>query len=69
MKAPKPTDADYQAIHKNSGHDLIDIEAEFRSGRFSIKDVVKYIAVRTDVAYRRGWFSATKQQSLKGTEK
>ena len=59
-----PTKADYEAIHKNSGYDLIDIGVAIKNGNISTDRVLDYITRRTDVAFRRGYWKACNR--LKG---
>ena len=54
----KPDDSDYEAIHKNSGQDLLSLAVDIENENISTTQILEYIAKRTDVAFRRGCWRA-----------
>lgn len=50
----KPNDADNEAIHRNSGSDLLSFGVAMANENLTISQILDYIAKRTEVAFRRG---------------
>ena len=57
----KPNAEDYEAIHRNmGGQDLINLGVSIEKGEISTSEILDYVAQRTDVAFRRGYWKGCK---------
>ena len=58
--------SDYQAIHKNSARygitDLGNFADKVGCRNISLDQIIDYVANRTDVAFRRGYWKATHER-------
>jgi len=56
-----PDEKDYEAIHRNmGGGDLINLGVNIENGNMSTSEILDYVAQRTDVAFRRGYWKGKK---------
>jgi hypothetical protein len=60
----KLTAEDYEAIHKSAGIDIQAAAVSLENGCLNISQLSDYIAKRTDVAFRRGYFAGEKRSKI-----